>query len=394
MNKKMIRDVDVKGKRVLMRVDFNVPMNEKGEIVDDKRITAALPSIEYLIENEAKVILMSHFGRPKGQVVESMRMDPIATHLAKLLDKPVKKLDDCIGEEVQNAVNKMKNGDVILLENVRFHQEEEANDQAFAKQLAALGDVYVNDAFGTSHRAHASTAGVAQYLPAAAGFLMEKELEFLGQAVNNPKRPFLAILGGAKVKDKIAVIESLLNKVDILIIGGGMAYTFLKAKGYEVGNSLLDKERVEFCRGIMQQAEAKNVKLLLPVDVVAAKEFAADAENKIVAADNIPGNWQGLDIGPKTISLFSEAINEAATVVWNGPMGVFEWPAFASGTNNIAEALAKSKAITIIGGGDSAAAVEQAGLAHEITHVSTGGGASLEFLEGKELPGVASLNDK
>ncbi|NMB37964.1 MAG: phosphoglycerate kinase [Firmicutes bacterium] len=394
MNKKMIRDVDVKGKRVLMRVDFNVPMNENGEIVDDKRITAALPSIEYLIENEAKVILMSHFGRPKGQVVESMRMDPIATHLAKLLDKPVKKLDDCIGEEVQNAVNKMKNGDVILLENVRFHQEEEANDQAFAKQLAALGDVYVNDAFGTSHRAHASTAGVAQYLPAAAGFLMEKELEFLGQAVNNPKRPFLAILGGAKVKDKIAVIESLLNKVDILIIGGGMAYTFLKAKGYEVGNSLLDKERVEFCRGIMQQAEAKNVKLLLPVDVVAAKEFAADAENKIVAADNIPGNWQGLDIGPKTISLFSEAINEAATVVWNGPMGVFEWPAFASGTNNIAEALAKSKAITIIGGGDSAAAVEQAGLAHEITHVSTGGGASLEFLEGKELPGVASLNDK
>ncbi len=394
MNKKMIRDVDVKGKRVLMRVDFNVPMNENGEIVDDKRITAALPSIEYLIENEAKVILMSHFGRPKGQVVESMRMDPIATHLAKLLDKPVKKLDDCIGEEVQNAVNKMKNGDVILLENVRFHQEEEANDQTFAKQLAALGDVYVNDAFGTSHRAHASTAGVAQYLPAAAGFLMEKELEFLGQAVNNPKRPFLAILGGAKVKDKIAVIESLLNKVDILIIGGGMAYTFLKAKGYEVGNSLLDKERVEFCRGIMQQAEAKNVKLLLPVDVVAAKEFAADAENKIVAADNIPGNWQGLDIGPKTISLFSEAINEAATVVWNGPMGVFEWPAFASGTNNIAEALAKSKAITIIGGGDSAAAVEQAGLAHEITHVSTGGGASLEFLEGKELPGVASLNDK
>lgn len=394
MNKKMIRDVDVKGKRVLMRVDFNVPMNENGEIVDDKRITAALPSIEYLIENEAKVILMSHFGRPKGQVVESMRMDPIAAHLAKLLDKPVKKLDDCIGEEVQNAVNKMKNGDVILLENVRFHQEEEANDQAFAKQLAALGDVYVNDAFGTSHRAHASTAGVAQYLPAAAGFLMEKELEFLGQAVNNPKRPFLAILGGAKVKDKIAVIESLLNKVDILIIGGGMAYTFLKAKGYEVGNSLLDKERVEFCRGIMQQAEAKNVKLLLPVDVVAAKEFAADAENKIVAADNIPGNWQGLDIGPKTISLFSEAINEAATVVWNGPMGVFEWPAFASGTNNIAEALAKSKAITIIGGGDSAAAVEQAGLAHEITHVSTGGGASLEFLEGKELPGVASLNDK
>lgn len=390
----MIRDVDVKGKRVLVRVDFNVPMNEQGEIVDDKRITAALPSIEYLIDHEAKVILMSHFGRPKGQVVDAMRMDPIAARLAELLDKPVLKLDNCIGEEVQNVVNKMKNGDVVLLENVRFHPEEEANDQTFAKQLASLGELYVNDAFGTSHRAHASTAGVAQYLPAVAGFLMEKELEFLDQAVNNPKRPFVAILGGAKVKDKIAVIESLLNKVDVLIIGGGMAYTFLQAKGYEVGNSLLDKDRVEFCREILQQVEAKDVKILLPVDVVIAKEFAADAENKVVAADNIPMDWQGLDIGPKTIALFSEAIKHAATVVWNGPMGVFEWPAFASGTNSIAEALAKSKAITIIGGGDSAAAVEQAGLAHEITHVSTGGGASLEFLEGKELPGVAALNDK
>lgn len=390
----MIRDVDVKGKRVLVRVDFNVPMNEQGEIVDDKRITAALPSIEYLIDHEAKVILMSHFGRPKGQVVDAMRMDPIAARLAELLDKPVLKLDNCIGGEVQNVVNKMKNGDVVLLENVRFHPEEEANDQTFAKQLASLGELYVNDAFGTSHRAHASTAGVAQYLPAVAGFLMEKELEFLDQAVNNPKRPFVAILGGAKVKDKIAVIESLLNKVDVLIIGGGMAYTFLQAKGYEVGNSLLDKDRVEFCREILQQVEAKDVKILLPVDVVIAKEFAADAENKVVAADNIPMDWQGLDIGPKTIALFSEAIKHAATVVWNGPMGVFEWPAFASGTNSIAEALAKSKAITIIGGGDSAAAVEQAGLAHEITHVSTGGGASLEFLEGKELPGVAALNDK
>ncbi len=394
MNKKMIQDVDVKGKRVLMRVDFNVPMNDQGEITDDKRITAALPSIQYLIEHGAKVILMSHFGRPKGQVVDSLRLDPVAKRLGELLGKAVIKVDDCIGPEVEAKVNEMQDGDVMLLENVRFYPEEEANDPEFAKKLAALGDLYVNDAFGAAHRAHASTEGVAKYLPAVAGFLMEKELKFLGGAVNDPKRPFVAILGGAKVKDKIAVIESLLNKVDTLIIGGGMAYTFLKAKGYEIGKSLLDEERIDFCREIMQQAEAKGVKLLLPVDVVIANEFAADAEHKVVAADQIPADWEGLDIGPKTVELFSEAVKTAATVVWNGPMGVFEWEAFANGTNQIAKALAESDAITIIGGGDSAAAVEQANLADKMTHVSTGGGASLEFLEGKELPGVAALNDK
>lgn len=394
MKKKMIQDIDVTGKRVLMRVDFNVPLNDQGEITDDKRITAALPSITYLLEKGAKVILMSHFGRPKGQVVDSMRMDPIAKRLAELLGKPVVKVNDCIGSEAQSAVAKMGNGDVVLLENVRFHQEEEANDPEFAQKLAALGDLYVNDAFGTAHRAHASTEGVAKYLPAVAGFLMEKELEFLGNAVNDPKRPFVAILGGAKVKDKIAVIESLLDKVDSLIIGGGMAYTFLKAKGYEVGNSLLDEERVEFCRGIMAQAEAKNVKILLPLDIVVAKEFDIDAEFKIVAADQIPADWEGLDIGPQTVELFSEVIKNAATVVWNGPMGVFEWPAFSNGTTGVANAMASSDAITIIGGGDSAAAVEKGNLADKMSHVSTGGGASLEFLEGKELPGVAALNDK
>lgn len=394
MNKKMIQDVDVQNKRVLMRVDFNVPMNDQGEITDDKRIAAALPSIEYLIEQGAKVVLMSHFGRPNGEVVDSMRMDPIAKHLGSLLNKTVVKADDCVGPSATEAVANMKSGDVVLLENVRFHKEEEANDLEFARQLAALGDVYVNDAFGTAHRAHASTAGVAQYLPAVAGFLMEKELQFLGGAVENPKRPFVAILGGAKVKDKIAVIESLLDKVDTLIIGGGMAYTFLKAKGYEVGNSLLDKERVDFCKEIMTTAASKNVDILLPVDIVVAKEFAVDAENKVVNADQIPADWEGLDIGPKSIELFNKAINEAATVVWNGPMGVFEWENYAKGTNGVAAALAASSGITIIGGGDSAAAVEQANLADKMSHVSTGGGASLEFLEGKELPGVAALNDK
>ena len=394
MNKKMIQDVDVKGKRVLMRVDFNVPMNEQGEITDDTRIKAALPSIRYLLEHGAKLILMSHLGRPDGKVVESMRMNPVAKRLGELLNKSVAKVDDCVGPEVEAAAAKLQDGEVLLLENVRFHAEEEKNDQEFAKKLASLGDIYVNDAFGTAHRAHASTEGVARYLPAVAGFLMEKELQFLGNAVNDPKRPFVAILGGAKVKDKIKVIESLLNKVDTLIIGGGMAYTFLKAKGLEVGNSLLDAERIDFCRKVMEQAEAKGVKLLLPVDVVAARNYAADAEHKVVPADQIPADWEGLDIGPKTVELFSAAIKSAATVVWNGPMGVFEWEAFANGTRQIAQALADSRAVTIIGGGDSASAVEQFGLADRMSHVSTGGGASLEFLEGKELPGVAALNDK
>ncbi len=393
MAKQTIRDIDVAGKKVLMRVDFNVPMKD-GVVTDDKRIRAALPSIQYVIERGGKLILMSHFGRPKGEAVDSLRMDPLAKHLANLLGQDVMKVDDCIGPEAEKAANSLKDGEVLLLENTRFHKEEEKNDPDFSQKLASLGDLYVNDAFGAAHRAHASTEGVTRYLPAVSGFLMEKELEFLGGAVENPKRPFVAILGGAKVKDKINVIETLLEKVNTLVIGGGMAYTFLKAKGYEVGNSLLDEERLDYCRDIMKRAEAEGIKLMLPEDIVAAKEFAADAENKLVDADKIPADWEGLDIGPKTIDTFKNAISDAATVIWNGPMGVFEFEAFAKGTNAIAEALAGSDAITIIGGGDSAAAVEQAGLADKMDHVSTGGGASLEFLEGKVLPGVAALKDK
>lgn len=393
MAKKTVRDVDLKGKRVLMRVDFNVPMQD-GVITDDKRIRAALPTIQYVLNEGGRVILMSHFGRPKGKPEDAYRLDPIAQRLSGLLGQPVQKVDDCIGPEVEEAVAKLEPGAVLLLENVRFHAEETDNDPGFAKALAALGDIYVNDAFGTAHRAHASTTGVAEYLPAVSGFLMEKELQFLGQAVEDPKRPFVAILGGAKVKDKIGVIESLLNKVDTLIIGGGMAYTFLKAQGYEIGKSLLDEERLEFCRTILAKAEEKGVKLLLPVDVVVAKEYAPDAEHKVVPISGIPADWEGLDIGPETAKLFSEAVKNAGTVVWNGPMGVFEFEAFANGTRSVAQALADSSAVTVIGGGDSAAAVEQMGLADKMTHVSTGGGASLEFLEGKVLPGVAALDDK
>jgi phosphoglycerate kinase len=393
MAKKTIRDVDVQGKRVLMRVDFNVPMQD-GTITDDKRIRAALPTIKHAIEAGGKVILMSHLGRPKGKPDDAFRLDPVAKRLSELLGQPVQKVDDCIGADVEQAVAKLEPGDVLLLENVRFYAQETDNDPEFAKALAALGDIFVNDAFGTAHRAHASTTGVADYLPAVSGFLMEKELEFLGGAVEDPKRPFVAILGGAKVKDKIAVIESLLNKVDTLIIGGGMAYTFLKAQGYEVGNSLLDGERLEFCRSIMAKAEEKGVELLLPVDVVAAKEYGPDAEHKVVSSREMPADWEGLDIGPETAKRFSAAVKDAGTVVWNGPMGVFEFEAFAKGTLSVAQALADSSAVTIIGGGDSAAAVEQMGLADKMTHVSTGGGASLEFLEGKVLPGVAALDDK
>ena len=393
MAKKTIRDVDVQGKRVLMRVDFNVPMQD-GTITDDRRIRAALPTIKHAIEAGGKVILMSHLGRPKGKPDDAFRLDPVAKRLSELLGQPVQKVDDCIGADVEQAVAKLEPGDVLLLENVRFYAQETDNDPEFAKALAALGDIFVNDAFGTAHRAHASTTGVADYLPAVSGFLMEKELEFLGGAVEDPKRPFVAILGGAKVKDKIAVIESLLNKVDILIIGGGMAYTFLKAQGYEVGNSLLDEERLEFCRSIMAKAEEKGVELLLPVDVVAAKEYGPDAEHKVVSSREMPADWEGLDIGPETAKRFSAAVKDAGTVVWNGPMGVFEFEAFAKGTLSVAQALADSSAVTIIGGGDSAAAVEQMGLADKMTHVSTGGGASLEFLEGKVLPGVAALDDK
>ena len=393
MAKKTILDLDVQGKKVLMRVDFNVPMQD-GVITDDKRIRAALPSIQHLIKEGGKVILMSHFGRPKGKVVAELRLDPIAKRLGELLGQPVQKVDDCIGPDVAKVADALEPGEVLVLENVRFYAEETDNDPEFAKNLASIADLYVNDAFGTAHRAHASTEGVAQYLPAVSGFLMEKELEFLGGAVENPKRPFVAILGGAKVQDKIAVIESLLSKVDYLIIGGGMAYTFLKAQGYEIGNSLLDADRLDFCREIIEKAKSANVELALPEDIIVAKEFAADAENKVVVATEIPADWEGLDIGPKTTENFSQIVKQAGTVVWNGPMGVFEFEAFAAGTKGVAEAMANSSAITIIGGGDSAAAVEQMGLADKMTHVSTGGGASLEFLEGKTLPGVAALNDK
>lgn len=393
MPKKTIADVNVKGQRVLMRVDFNVPM-QNGVITDDKRIRAALPSIQYLADQGGRVILMSHFGRPKGQVNETMRLDPIAKRLGELLGKPVQKVDDCIGPEVKKAVDALEDGDVLVLENVRFYAEEEKNDPEFAKALASLGDIFVNDAFGTAHRAHASTTGVAHYLPAVSGFLMEKELEFLGGALDNPKRPFVAILGGAKVKDKIGVIEALLDKADTLIIGGGMAYTFFKAHGYEIGNSLLDPDRLDFCLDIIKKAKEKGVELLFPVDIVVGRERAEDTEHKVVGYQEMPANWEGLDSGPKTTELFSEVVKKAGTVVWNGPMGVFEMEAFAAGTRGLAQALADSSAISIIGGGDSAAAVEQMGLAAQMTHVSTGGGASLEFLEGKVLPGVAALNDK
>jgi phosphoglycerate kinase len=394
MNKKTIRDVDVDGKRVLVRVDFNVPQNETGAITDDNRIRAALPAIQYLIDNGGKVVLVSHLGRPKG-VTESLRMDVVAKRLSELLGKPVKKLDDVIGPDVQMAVDAMKPGDVVLLENVRFYKEEEANDQDFAKKLASLADVYVNDAFGTAHRAHASTEGVAHFVPiSVAGFLMQKEIDYLGNAVGDPKRPFVAILGGAKVKDKIPVIENLINKVDTLLIGGGMAYTFLKAQGYEIGKSLLDESNLGLCKELMDKAAAKGINFELPVDILAATELSADADTRIVPATQIPADMMGLDIGPATIEKFRNYVLSAGTVVWNGPMGVFEIEKFAKGTRAIAEAMAESKAVTIVGGGDSAAAVEQMGFADKMSHVSTGGGASLEFLEGKELPGVVALNDK
>ncbi len=393
MQKMSIRDIDVKNKKVLVRVDFNVPMQD-GEITDDTRIQAALPTINYLIDQGAKVILCSHLGRPKGKVTAEFRLDPVAKRLSELLNRNVVKVDDCIGPAVEEAVDKMEPQDVLLLENVRFYAEEEKNDPEFARKLASIADIYVNDAFGAAHRAHASTEGVAKYIPGVAGFLMEKELSVMGKALENPERPFVAILGGAKVKDKIGVIRNLLSKVDSLLIGGGMAYTLLKAKGYEIGKSLLDEEGLTLAQELMDLAESKGVKLLLPVDVVVAERFAADSPHKTVDVDAIPADWMGLDIGPKTQAVFGDVIKEAKTVVWNGPMGVFEMDAFAQGTFEVAKALAESDAVTIIGGGDSAAAVEKAGLAEKITHVSTGGGASLEFLEGKALPGVEALMDR
>ena len=393
-NKKTIEDIDVSGKKVLVRCDFNVPLDENKNITDETRINAALPTIKYLLEHKAAVILCSHLGRPKGEFNMKYSLAPVAKRLSEKLGFEVKLAKDVIGPDARALAAQVKPGEAILLENVRFHAEEEKNDPAFAKELASLAEIYVSDAFGTVHRAHASTAGVADYLPAVAGFLIGKELNFLGKAVTNPERPFVAILGGAKVKDKIGVITNLLEKVDTLLIGGGMAYTFMKATGGQIGNSLCDEERLELALELLKKAEQKGVKLLLPIDNVCGKEFKDDTEQMICDSGKIPEGWEGLDIGPKTVELFAKEIKAAKTVVWNGPMGVFEMPSFAKGTLAIATAMAESDATTIIGGGDSAAAVTQMGLAAKMSHISTGGGASLEFLEGKTLPGVAALSDK
>ena len=396
LNKKTVDDLHVKGKNVLVRCDFNVPLKD-GVITDENRITAALPTIKKLINDGGRVILCSHMGKPKGVVKKELSLKPVAERLSVLLGKEVKFAadDTVVGENAKKAAAEMKDGDVILLENTRFRAEETKNEDNFSKELASLADIYVDDAFGSSHRAHCSTEGVTKFVKeSAVGYLMEKEIEYLGNAVNNPVRPFAAILGGAKVKDKINVINNLLEKVDILIIGGGMAYTFLKAKGYEIGKSLLDEENIEFAKEMMKKAEEKKVQFLLPVDTVIVKEFDNDAESKIVDSDAIPAQWEGVDIGPKTRELFAEALKNAKTVVWNGPMGVFEMPNFAKGTVAVAQALADIDATTIIGGGDSAAAVNQLGFADKMSHISTGGGASLEFLEGKSLPGVAAADDK
>lgn len=393
--KKTAKDVDVRSKRVLVRVDYNVPLDANGNVSDDKRITASLPTINYLLEQGARIILCSHLGRPKGEVKKEFSLAPVAKRLKELLPGVnIYFASDCIGEEAERKAAALKDGEILLLENLRFHKEEEKNDPEFAKKLASLAEIYVNDAFGTVHRAHASTAGVAAYLPAVAGFLIGKELSIMGGALESPERPFVAILGGAKVADKIGVITNLLNKCDTLLIGGGMAYTFFKAMGYEIGDSLLDAESIDLAKQLMETAKQKGVKLLLPVDTVVAKAFAADAEHMTVAANAIPAGWQGLDIGEKTRELFAAEIKNAKTVIWNGPMGVFEFPEFAKGTEAVAKACAECGGTTIIGGGDSASAVKKLGYADKMTHISTGGGASLEFLEGKVLPGVAALNDK
>jgi len=394
MNKKTIEDIDVKGKKVIVRVDFNVPLDENRKITDHKRIVGALPTIKYLVEHGAKTILVSHLGRPKEGFEEKYSMAPTAVRLGELLGKEVIMAKDVIGPDAKAKAAALKEGEVLMLENVRFHKEETKNDPAFAKELASMAEIYVNDAFGTAHRAHASTAGLADYLPAVCGYLIQKEIEVMGKALSNPERPFVAILGGAKVSDKIGVIENLIDKVDTLIIGGGMAYTFFKAKGYSIGTSLCEDDKVELAKSLMDKAEKKGVKLLLPVDNVVGKEFSNDTERKTVPSDQIPDGWMGMDIGEETIKLYSEAIKNAKTVVWNGPMGVFEFSNFANGTREVARAVAESGAISIIGGGDSAAAIEQLGFADKITHISTGGGASLEFLEGKVLPGIDVLMDK
>ena len=394
MNKKTVKDIDLKGKKVFVRCDFNVPMDENQNITDNTRIKAALPTIKYLLEQNCKIILASHLGRPKGEVKPEFSLKPVAKELSKLLGKEVIMANDVIGEDATTKASNLKNGEIMLLENVRFHREETDNDPEFAKKLASMAEIFVNDAFGTAHRAHASTTGIADYIPGVAGFLIEKELKFLGNAINNPERPFVAILGGAKVSDKIGVIDSLLDKVDTLMIGGGMAYTFFKAQGYNVGNSLCEVEKTGLALEAMEKAKAKGVKLLLPIDTKVGKEFKPDTESKTVAWTEIPDGWEGFDIGEKTIEMFKNELQSAKTVIWNGPLGLFEFDQFAIGTNEIAKTLADLDATTIIGGGDSAAAVTKAGLADKMTHISTGGGASLEFLEGKKLPGIECLQDK
>ena len=397
LNKKSVEDIEVKGKKVLVRCDFNVPLDENRNITDETRIDGALPTIKYLIDNGAKVILCSHMGKPKGEPKPELSLAPVAKKLSEKLGKDVifAADDNVVGENAKKAVAEMKDGDVVLLENTRYRAEETKNVDTFSEELASLADIFVNDAFGTAHRAHCSNVGVTKYLKTAvAGYLIQKEIEFLGNAVNNPERPFVAILGGSKVSSKISVINNLLEKVDTLIIGGGMAYTFIKALGGNVGNSLLEEDYLDYAKEMMDKAKAKGVSLLIPVDTVVAKEFSNDAEHKTVDRGQIEDGWEGLDIGEKTIKLYSDAIRSAKTVVWNGPMGVFEMPTFAKGTNAIAQVLAEIDAVTIIGGGDSVAAVNQAGLGDKMTHISTGGGASLEFLEGKELPGIVALNDK
>ena len=393
LNKKTIEDIDVSGKKVLVRCDFNVPL-DNGTITDDKRIRESLKTINYLIDHNAKVILCSHLGRPKGEFNMKYSLAPVAKRLAELLNKDVVMASDVIGDDAKAKAAALNDGDVMLLENVRFHKEEEKNDAEFSKALASLAEVYVNDAFGTSHRAHASTAGVADYLPAVCGYLIQKEITIMGEALSNPKRPFVAILGGAKVSDKIGVITNLLDKVDTLIVGGGMAYTFHKSRDYHIGTSLIEEDKLDLARDLMKKAEEKGVKFLLPLDNKVGDEFKPDCNAMIVDSDKIPDDYMGLDIGPKTQELFANAIKDAGTVVWNGPMGVSEWEDFAIGTCAIATAVAESGAISIIGGGDSAAAIEKLGFADRMTHISTGGGASLEFLEGLELPGIAALNDK
>lgn len=398
MNKKVITDLDVNSKRVIVRVDFNVPMSktEEGKITDNARIVAALPTIKYLIENNAKVILLSHLGRPKGEAKKEFSLAPVAKELSKLLNKDVKFLQSnlVVDDNVKTEVLKLKDGEVALLENTRFRNEETKNIDDFSKELAELGDLYINDAFGTSHRAHCSNIGLCKFLPSAVGFLVEKEISIMGKALSNPERPFVAILGGAKVSDKITVIENLIEKVDSIIIGGGMAFTFLKSLGYSVGKSLLEEDKVDLAKELIEKAKSKSVKILLPIDVVVSKEFSNDSEFKTVSIDSIGDDYMGLDIGEKTVKLFSDEIYNAKTVVWNGPMGVFEMSNFAKGTFEIAKAIAETDAISIIGGGDSASAAEKSGYKDKITHISTGGGASLEFLEGKILPGIDSIDNK